>query len=68
MTPRDAGGVQEDLRVGVAAENVLALVERDAAVHPFHEEGDCRGDSRRSPSARAGPSRETRSQTGGRSG
>ena len=40
MTPRDAGGVQEDLHVGVAAEHVLPFVERDAAVHPFQAEGD----------------------------
>ena len=39
MTPGHSGRVQEDLHVGVAAEHVLALVDRDAAVRPFHEEG-----------------------------
>ena len=39
MTSRNPGGVQENLNVGVAAENVLTVVQPDAAVYPFHEEG-----------------------------
>ena len=59
MTPRDSGGVQENLHVGVAAENVLPLVERDAAAHPFQRGRKLRRrDSRRRPvSARGTVSR-----------
>ena len=38
VTPRDPGGVQIDLHVRVTSEDVLTLVERHSAGHPFDAE------------------------------
>src|SRR5690349_24962050 len=38
MAPRHAGGVHVDFRVGVAAQEMIAVLESDAASEPFQTE------------------------------
>ena len=47
MAPRDPAGIQKDLGVGIAADHMLSLLERDAAAHPFQPERYAAGASRR---------------------
>jgi hypothetical protein len=53
MTPRHSRRFQENLHVGIAAENVRTLIEPDAAVRPFQQKRDFATAARARASRRA---------------